>query len=295
MRERRLPEVDVRDPHQGEALQRPVRAHEVLHEVVGGGHQELGGGRVLGQPPALAQHRDAIAHLDRLVDVVGHEEDRLADRGLEPQELVLKTLAVDRVDGAERLVHEHHAGVRGQGARHPHALLLSPRELGRIAPPEGGIDPHQVEELVDARRDPVPIPAHESRDSRDVVGHGPVREQPDLLDHVADLAPQLGRRAVADRRPAHEDFALRDLHHPVDHPHGGRLSGSRRADEDADLTPGDLEVELGQRRGVGSPVALRHAPEGNRRSRGGRGGAVRSLWARWTAHSQSPGDATEPV
>ena len=46
--QRRLPEVDVGDAQQREALQRPVGADEVLDEVVGGRHQELGRGRVLG-------------------------------------------------------------------------------------------------------------------------------------------------------------------------------------------------------------------------------------------------------
>ena len=76
--QRRLPEVDVGDPHQRQPLQRPVGADEVLDELVGGVHQQLGRGRVLGDLAALAHDRDPVAHLDRLVDVVGDEEDGLA-------------------------------------------------------------------------------------------------------------------------------------------------------------------------------------------------------------------------
>ena len=64
-------------------------------------------GRVLLQVAALAEDGDAVAHLDRLVDVVGDEHDRLADLLLEAEELVLEAAAHDRVDRPERLVHEH--------------------------------------------------------------------------------------------------------------------------------------------------------------------------------------------
>jgi hypothetical protein len=111
---RGLPQVDVAHPLQREALERPVGADEVLDELVGGVHQQLGGGGVLGEVAALLEDRDLVAHLDRLVDVVGDEDDGLAQLALQAQELVLQALAVDRVDGAERLVHEQQ---RGSAAR----------------------------------------------------------------------------------------------------------------------------------------------------------------------------------
>ncbi len=114
-----------RDPHQSEALQRPVGADEVLDEVVRRGHQQLRRSRVLGKAAALLEDRDPVAHLDRLVDVVGDEEDRLPDLGLQPEELVLQSLAVDRVDRAEGLVHQHHRWVGGKRPRDPDALLLA--------------------------------------------------------------------------------------------------------------------------------------------------------------------------
>ena len=52
-------------------------------------------------------------------EVVGDDDDRLADLGLEPEELGLQLLACDRVGGTERFVHEHHRRVSGQGTRDP--------------------------------------------------------------------------------------------------------------------------------------------------------------------------------
>ena len=145
--ERRLPEVDVGDPHQRQALQRPVGADEVLDELVGGVHQQLGRGRVLGDLAALAHDRDPVAHLDRLVDVVGDEEDGLADLRLQAQELVLQALAVDRVDRAEGLVHQHHQRVRRQRPGDADPLLLAAGELRRVAIGEVGVEPDQGQQL----------------------------------------------------------------------------------------------------------------------------------------------------
>ena len=154
--QRRLPEVDVGDPHQRQPLQRPVGADEVLDELVRRRHQQLRRGRVLLDPAALAHHRDPVAHLDRLVDVVGDEEDGLADLRLQAEELVLQALAVDRVDRAEGLVHQHHQRVRGQRPGDADALLLAAGELGGVAVAELGVEPDQLQQLGASARGSAP-------------------------------------------------------------------------------------------------------------------------------------------
>ena len=67
--------------------------------------------------------------------------------GLQPQELVLEPLAVDRVDGAERLVHQHHAGVGGERAGDADPLLLAARKLRRVAIGELGVETDQLDQL----------------------------------------------------------------------------------------------------------------------------------------------------
>ena len=83
--------------------------------------------------PARLHDRDEVAHLDRLVDVVGDEQDRLGEVLLEAEELVLESLPDDRVDRTERLVHEHDRRVGGQGTGHADALPLAAGELARVA------------------------------------------------------------------------------------------------------------------------------------------------------------------
>ena len=100
---------------------------------------------------ALGQDGDAVAEAHRLLDVVGHEHHRLAHLGLQAEELALQPVAGDRVDGAERLVHEQHRRVGGQGPGHADPLALAARQLVRVAAAvAAGFEADQLEQLVDA-------------------------------------------------------------------------------------------------------------------------------------------------
>src|SRR5919202_2122049 len=102
----------------------------------------------------LLHDRDARTHLDRLVDVMGHEQHRRAKRAMQTQKLVLQTLAHDGIDGAERLVHEHDRRPGSHGPRDPDTLAPTARKLRRVAvahPP--WIEPNQLEQLFGALLD----------------------------------------------------------------------------------------------------------------------------------------------
>ena len=290
--QRRLPEVDVAHALERQALERAVGADEVLDERVRRVHQELGRRRELRQVPALLHDGDPVAHLDRLVDVVRDEDDRLADLALEAQELVLQAFAVDRVDRPERLVHQHQRRVDGERTRHADPLALPPGELGRVAITRlRGVERDELEQLVDATGDPRLVPAEQARDGRDVLADGQMGEEPDLLDRVADLAAQLGRPALPDAAPVEQDVAVRDLDHPVDHPHRGRLPAARGTDEDADLARRNRQREVLDGRLGGTGVALGDAAEFECRGGGHRapGDHIQVLW--WERPAPSSADS----
>ena len=148
---------------------------------------------------------------------MGDEDDRLAYGGLQAQELVLEAFAVDGIDGAERLVHEHQRRIARERAGDAHPLALAAGELGRVAVTHLlRIESDQLEELVAAPGDPRPIPTQEPRHGGDVLADGLMREQADLLDHVADLSPQLIGTALEHAALAEEDVAAGRLDHAVD-------------------------------------------------------------------------------
>ena len=242
--DRRVLEVLPGDRGDGQALEPAVGADEVCDEGTGRRAQDRRRVGVLLQDAALAQHGDPVTEAHRLLDVVGDEDDRLAHLGLQPQELLLQPSPGDRVDRAERLVHQQHRRVGGQRPGDPDPLALAPGQLVRIAPPvHRRVEAHQVEQLVDPRRGAPAVPADQTGYDGDVGRHRLVREQPDLLDDVADPAAQLHRVAVGDVLAAQHDPAAGGLDQPVDHLHRGRLAAPGRADQDAQLTLPDLQVE----------------------------------------------------
>ena len=97
---------------------------------------------------ALVHHRDPVAHRERLLLIVGHEDERDPELGLERLELDLEVLAQLRVERAQRLVEQQHARPQHERARERDTLLLAARELVGLAPRElGQVD--QLERLAD--------------------------------------------------------------------------------------------------------------------------------------------------
>ncbi len=272
--------------------QRPTNSST---NVVRGRADEVVGRRVLRQDAAVLEHRDAVAQLHRLVDVVGDEDDRLAQPPLEREQLVLQPVARDRVDGAERLVHEQQRRVRGERARDAHALALAAAELRRIAVGHVRIEADERQELLHPRPGAGAVPAQQARDGGDVLGHGPMGEQADLLDRVADLPPQRRGLALADGAAVEADVARRELGHAVDEAHRRRLAAARRAHQDAHLAGADLEGEVLDGGGPGAAVGLRDVVEhqgdglwGGRRPLGVGGGLGHGRGGRISAGRPGP-------
>src|SRR5688572_23436870 len=143
-------EIDIGHFPEREQAHATLTADEARDEVVRRTRQKL---RRLGdllQHPADVEDDDAVAELDRLVDVVRDEDDRLADTVLQAEQLVLEPLPDDRVDRAEGLVHEQDGRIRREGPGDTHPLLLAAGELGRVPLGQRGIEADQVDQLPDA-------------------------------------------------------------------------------------------------------------------------------------------------
>ena len=176
--------------------------------------------------------------------------------------------ADDRVDGAERLVHQQHRRVRGQRPGHADALALAAGELVRVAV---GVLLAGRGRRCRAARGPAPARSPSTRRTAagtviTLVLDLLVREQADLLDDVADAAAQLDRVGVGDVLavepigPVVGSISRLIIFSVVDLPQPGR------ADEADHLAAGDVEVELVDGdRAVG--VGLAHPVEPDHRRR----------------------------
>ena len=144
--------------------------------------------------PAGVEDRQAVAHRERLLLVVGDVDERDADLLLDRLELDLHLLAELQVERAERLVEEQHARPVDERAGEGDALALAARQLAGLARlvaleadhPQGLGDPRRPLGLGDlADHQPV----------ADVVADGHVREQGVVLEDRVDVAVERRRRS----------------------------------------------------------------------------------------------------
>ena len=98
------------------------------------------------------QDGHAVAELERLLLLVGHEQGRDADLADRPLQLPARALAQRRIEVRERLVEQQDArrGRERAGERDP--LLLAARDLAHPPVLEAG-EVHQRQRLGHARRD----------------------------------------------------------------------------------------------------------------------------------------------
>ena len=93
---------------------------------------------------AIAHDGYAVANANGLFQVVGDEDRGPFHRRCKLHEFRLQLASDERVQGAERLVHQQDVGICRDGARQAHALLHAARQLMRKAfAPAGQFNPRQ--------------------------------------------------------------------------------------------------------------------------------------------------------
>ena len=190
--------------------------------------------------PAVVEHREAVAHPERLLLVVGDVDEGDPDLALQGLELGLHLLAELEVEGAERLVEQQHLGLVDQRAGERDALALAAGELGRPAQAEAA-ERHQLEHR---RRAPVALGPGHALDHQavgDVVQHAHVREQGVVLEHRVDVAI-VGRHAEH-ALPMERDLAPIRLLEPGDQAQTRGLARARRSEHREELAVPDLEAD----------------------------------------------------
>ena len=149
----------------------------------------------------VVHHDDPVGERERLVVVVGHEQDREAEADEERAQLGDEPLAERAVERAERLV-EHEQARRGrERAGERDALLLAARELGDPAVLEAGESDERERRRARARRLRRADAAASAARTRTLPEHVAVREQRVVLEHEPEPAPVRAARRRGRRRP----------------------------------------------------------------------------------------------
>ena len=169
----------------------------------------------------------------------------MRDARLDAAELLLQLAARDRIERAERLVHQQHRRIGGQRAGHADALPLSAGQLvGPAARIRLGREADQLEQLAHARGDAVVRPPLQPRHDGDVVGDRQVRKEADLLNHVADGSAKADRIPLARVPALHAHVAGVGQEQSIDQLEDGRLAGAARADERERLAGADRQRDV---------------------------------------------------
>ena len=190
---------------------------------------------------AVLEHRDAVAHGERLGLVVRDVDRGDAEAALQRRDLRAGLDAELGVEVRQRLVHEEHLGLADDRAAHGDALTLTTREGLRLAG-QVLLEVEELRGLEHAGGALVLADAGDLQGEAHVLGDRHVRVQRVVLEHHRDVA--VLRRDVGDVAVADEDAARVDLFEAGQHAQRRGLAAAGGADENEEFAVGDLEVEL---------------------------------------------------
>ena len=168
------------------------------------------------QHGALLHHAARIHHCHAVRDLADdlhlvrdqhHRQPQLAVDLLQQRQDGARGFGIERRSG---LVREQHLRAAGQRARNAHALLLPAADLRRIAVSQRR-KPHQLQQRRHALADFAAAHARQLQRQRRVVKHRARRQQIEMLEHHANLAP---RRTQAGWRQRHQ-IRARHGHPPL--------------------------------------------------------------------------------
>src|SRR6185312_7077466 len=76
---------------------------------------------------------------------------------------------------------------------------------------------------------PFYLPTQQTRHQRNVLFNGPVRHQPEILNHVTDASPQFDWVKLADVLPLDANLPAGRIQHSLDQPESSRFAGAALA------------------------------------------------------------------
>jgi hypothetical protein len=166
--------------------------------------------RGAGNNAAGFEQHDARSEEKCFAKIVSDKDDRFAKTARQSAEFTLKLGTRDRIECAERFVHQKNRRVGGEGAGDANALTLSAGKFARVAMCEfAGIEAHKVKHFFDARGDARGVPTFEAGHEAHIFRNREVGEETGVLNDVADAAAEAdgvprGGRAILD-----QDFSFR--------------------------------------------------------------------------------------
>ena len=165
--------------------------------------------RSAGNDAASFEQDDARSEKQRFAEVVGDEDDGLAQAAGEIAEFTLELGAGDRVERAEGLVHQQNGRIGRKGAGNADALTLAAGEFARAAMGEfTGIETDKLEHFLDAGGGAGGVPVFQSGDEGDIFCDGEMGEEAGVLNDITHAAAEAYGVPGGGRAALDEDFPL---------------------------------------------------------------------------------------
>jgi len=162
-----------------------------------------------GNDAAGFEQDDARSEEQGLAQIVGDEDDSLAQAMGEGAEFALELGAGDRVERAEGLVHQQNGRIGRKGAGNADALTLAAGEFAGAAMGEfTGIETDKLEHFLDAGGGAGGVPVFQSGDEGDIFCDGEMGEEAGVLDDVTHAAAEAYGVPGGGRAALDEDFPL---------------------------------------------------------------------------------------
>jgi hypothetical protein len=159
---------------------------------------------------ACFEQNDPRGKQQRFAQIVGDEDDGLAEAAGQRAEFALKLGAGHRIEGAERFVHQKNGRISGKGASDADALALATGKFARAPMSEfAGIEADKVEHFFDAGSCARGVPLSQSGNQGDVFCDRKVGEKTGVLDDVTDAAAEADEIPIASGAILDKNLPLR--------------------------------------------------------------------------------------
>ena len=177
---------------------------------------------------AFVQQHDAVAEVERFVQIVGYQQHGFLQPLQQAAQHVLHFRAGERIERAEGLIHQQDCGIGSQRARQAYPLPLPSGKLMRMPVRNAvGLEAQRLRAVPGcAGRAPSREPSLGLRHQAHVALHREVRKEAGFLDHVAHAAAQCDEIRLAHIAAVDQHCAGRRLDHAID---GAQQRGFARA------------------------------------------------------------------
>src|SRR5260370_11911725 len=172
------------------------------------------------------------------------EENGLAQLLLWVQKFAMQVGTRERIESAERLVHQKNRRIGSKCAGDADALTLPTGKLMRITRGDVTVEANQLDEFFDALCNSFLRPVFDCRDEADVALNGEMWKKSDFLDHISDVAAQLDYVPLASREAFHTNFTIREIEQTIHQLKCSGLARAAAAEQHKDFAALDSEIQV---------------------------------------------------